>query len=144
MTIAVRQIEVDYCLGPVFSHAGLKNWHLYLCQKEIIAIPLGIWPSIKAGLLAGLSLNPSGAYKTHPENDDTSFLTDTGDNTWRRYSLLNIEYVMVKRVLTANEIIIKTYRDNPDIYRIGDRSYTDICRSAFENTYPNKYQETGF
>jgi hypothetical protein len=144
MNIAVREVVADYCLGPVFSNGGLKNWRLHLCQEEIIGVPLGIWLSIKAGLLAGLHLNPSGAYGNHSENDDTSLLTDTGSNEWRRYPLSTIEYLMVKRVPTANEIIIKRHGVEPDIYGIGDRGYTDICRSALCNTYRAKYRETGF
>jgi hypothetical protein len=139
-----RILEVAFRIGPVFSHAGLKNWHLHLCADEIVGVPLGLWLSIIAGILAGIGAGPEGAYAQHPENDDTSRLVDSGHPGWRRYRLSVIEFVMVKRSTTANEIRIKAAGSAPHVYGIGDRSYTDRCRSALGQLYGNQYREDGF
>lgn len=139
-----RILEVAFRIGPVFSHGGLKNWHLHLCADEIVGVPLGLWLSIKAGILAGIGWRPEGAYAEHPENDGPSRLADSGHPGWRRYRLSTIEFVMVKRSTTANEIQIKVARSEPHVYGIGDRDYTDQCRSALGLLYGKQYREDGF
>jgi hypothetical protein len=41
-------------VGPLFSHSGLKNWDLCLAREAVIARPRSLWPTLEAGLWAGL------------------------------------------------------------------------------------------
>ena len=139
-----RTLEVSCCLGPFFSHGGLKNWHLHLCPGEVVAVPLGIWLSVKAGFLAGIGGLADGAYRQHPRHLEPSALVDEGHPGWRRYPLSTIEHVMVRRCATANEILIKALDGPPHMYGIGHRAYTDTCRSVFAQLYERQYREEGF
>ncbi len=41
-------------IGPLFSDGGLKNWELLLGRDRLLARPLGIGLSLKAGVMAGI------------------------------------------------------------------------------------------
>mgnify|MGYP007095801179 CR=1 FL=1 len=41
-------------IGHLFSDGGLKNWELLLGRDMLLARPLGIGLSIKAGVMAGI------------------------------------------------------------------------------------------
>ena len=45
-------------LGPLFSNGGLKNWTLHLASDRIVGVSLGLWLSVKAGILAGIGSSP--------------------------------------------------------------------------------------
>ncbi len=44
----------------------------------------------------------------------------------------------------ANEVRIVSQGDKVHVYGIGDRSYTEACRSALKALYPDLYREEGF
>jgi hypothetical protein len=139
----LRSLGVLSSIGPFFSNGGLKNWHFKLCRDEIVAVPLGVWLSLKAGLLAGLGWSPDAAYRSAAHADPEQ-LVDEGKSTWRRYPLDAVDYLLVKRCATANEILIKRLDAPPQTYGIGHRPYTDLCRMVLAQTYGAKYREEGF
>lgn len=132
-------------LGPLFSNGGLKNWTLHLASDQIVGVSMGIWLSIKAGVLAGVGRPPEHAYSGHSDAATKSaLLTDEGDPGWRRYDVASLQSIAVRRSMGANEVHIGAQGAKVNVYGIGDRSYTEACRSALKSLYPDLYREEGF
>ena len=142
-----RAWQVVDTLGPVFSHAGLKNWDLCLARDAVIACPRSLWLTVKAGLWAGLG-SPSGmqhAWANPASATGERVLQDDGDPSWHRYSLQQLTSITIARCTGgANEIRITRQGAKPRIYALGDRSQTDRCRTILRELYPQLYREENF
>lgn len=132
-------------LGPLFSNGGLKNWTLHLASDRIVGVSLGLWLSVKAGILAGIGQQAARAYSGYSDAAaESALLTDEGDPGWRRYDVSTLELIAVRRSMGANEVRISSQGEKVHVYGIGDRSYTEECRSALRALYPALYREEGF
>ncbi len=133
------------CLGSLVSNGGLKNWTLYFASDRIVGVSLGIWLSMKAGILAGFGQRPAHAYSRHSDAAaESTLLADEGDPRWRRYDVSTLEFIAVRRSMGANEVRITSQGEKVHVYGIGDRSYTEECRSVLKALYPGIYREEGF
>jgi hypothetical protein len=139
-----RRWAVEATIGPVFSHSGLKNWDLHLTGQMIIAVPIGMGPSLAAGLSAGLGYTEATSdYCTTPA---PVMLVDGGNPKWRRYALEELESIVVKRPrLGSDEIILKA-RASRSVYKYGilNRAQTRQCREVLKSLYPALYGEERF
>jgi hypothetical protein len=142
-----RSVRYERVLGPFFSTAGLTNWTLHLALDEIVCVSLGVRLSIKAAILAGVSQIPGvadGACSAHPCSSVAGVLADDGSPRWRRYRIVDLDAIVLKRcVFTANEIRITRRGEKAHVYGIGDRPYTEDCRAVFAALYPGLYREKG-
>lgn len=147
---ANREWRVLETFGPLMSHAGFKNWYLCVAQDGIVAIPLGIGPSIRAGIGAGLGgiLGPvimHAAYLKPSDVEGQRILIDEGNRRWRRYPAELLEKVFVKFCLVgANEIHLQLIGQKNHLYGIGEREQTDPCRAKLRQLFPEVYSEQGF
>ena len=134
-------------IGPVFSHAGLRNWDLCLAREAIIARPRSLWITVKAGIWAGVGahgrMQREWAGSTVPTGERE--LLDEGNPRWRQYATSELGSIAVRRCAGgANEIRIAPHGENPHVYGLGDRSQTDRCRAILARLYPGLYQEENF
>jgi len=143
---AEREWRVLETLGPVASHAGFQNWHLCLAKDGIVAIPLGIWRSLLAGIGAGMGshLVMNLAYTKPSDVEGERILVDSGDPRWRRYPVREIEKVFMKRCLGANEIHLQLVGQKKHVYGLGDRGQTNACRAKLRMLFSEVYSEKGF
>jgi hypothetical protein len=143
---AKREWRVLETLGPVASHGGFKNWHLCLAQDGIVAIPVGIWPSILAGIGAGIGSRAlmRKAYASPSVTGTERILVDDGNPGWRRYPVGEIERVFMKQSLGANEIHLQRAGQKKHVYGLGDRSQTMLYREKLRKLFPQVYSEKGF
>ena len=143
MSTDSRTFHYQRALGPFFANGGFTNWTLHLGADEIVGVSLGIWPSVKAGLLAGIGRRPELAY-ARQEGAPQSALVDEGNPRWRRYRVATLESIAVRRCAGANEVRICARGEKAHVYAIGDRPYTEECRAVLGKLYPDLYREDGF
>ena len=139
-----RKINYNDTIGPLSSHGGLKNWDLFLSRESLIARPKGVWLSIKSGIYAGLGLKNAMNKVWVKTDTGEAILTDFGDSSWRRYPLIDLEFIEVKKCHSANEIRIKLKNVKTHVYGIGDRNQTNECRRILRDIYSEIYKETNF
>jgi hypothetical protein len=140
-----REWRVLETVGPVMSHGGFKNWHLCLAKDGIVAVPVGMWPSILAGIGAGIGMGPDGAYAKPSDVERERILVDDGNRRWRRYPVGEIKKVFVKWCLVgANEIHLQLVGQKNHVYGLGDRGQTKACRQKLRELFPEVYSEKGF
>lgn len=136
-------------IGPLFSDGGLKNWELLLGRDILLARPLGIGPSIEAGVLAGISgglgIEPAIERYAQPVDCDGALLIeDPGDASWLRYPVEELEFIELRRCLTANEVRVRQRGSKERIYSLGARSQTEAARTLLRACYPDLYKERNF
>jgi hypothetical protein len=107
--------------GPAFSHGGFQNWQICVCLDGIVAVPLGIWPTVAAGVAAGAGYVTISM--THGAAAGTRLMTDEGDSSWRRYPLYDLQSVRVKKpflgFLGAPELYVHRRGERePDLYGV--------------------------
>jgi len=145
-----REWRVLETFGPVMSHGGFKNWHLCVAKDGIVAIPLGIGPSILAGIGAGLGgfLGHGiihAAYIKPSDVEGERILVDDGSPRWRRYPVDLLDKVFMKWCLAgANEIHLQLIGQKNHVYGLGDRGQTKACREKLRELFPEVYTEKGF
>jgi hypothetical protein len=66
-----------------------------LCREGIVAVPLGLWPTIAASVAAGAGYVTINQH--HGAAPGTRRLQDDGDSSWRRYPLDELQGVRVKK-----------------------------------------------
>lgn len=136
-------------IGPLFSNGGLKNWELLLGREILLARPLGMGLSIKAGVLAGISgglgidlaMEP---YARPAAWDHARLVEDPGDDSWLRSPVEELEFIELRRCLTANEVRVQQRGYKERIYSLGDRSQTEAARALLRACYPDLYEERNF
>jgi hypothetical protein len=139
--------KVLHTFGPVFSHGGFKNWHLCLTREGIVAVPVGIWPSLLYGIGAGTAnfWVMRKAVTKPSEVEGERILVDDGSPRWRRYPAGEIEKLFVKWCLVgANEIHLQVFGHKNHLYGLGDRDQTKACRESLRSLFPRVYSEQGF
>jgi hypothetical protein len=138
-----RKWNVQATLGPLASHGGLRNWDLYLADDGIVAAPVGVGPTLAAGLAWGLG-DAEGMQEITAEQ--VPALTDTGDPKWRRYLTDELRAVVVKKPRVGYSEIRITRQGvrKPDVYGIVCDDNTDAYRNALERLYGDMYDEQGF
>ncbi len=142
-----REWKVLETFGPVFSHGGFKNWHLCLTREGIVAVPVGFWPTLLAGIGAGMGnfWVMQKAYAKPSDVEGERILVDDGNPRWRRYPVADIEKVFVKWCLVgANEIHLQLAGQKNHLYGLGDRGQTKACRESLRTLFPHVYSEKGF
>ncbi len=142
-----REWRILETFGPVFSHGGFKNWHLCLAEDGIVALPVGFWPTLLAGIGAGTGniWLMHKAYVKSADADGERIIVDDGNPKWRRYPAARLERVYLKFCrLGANEIHLQLLGEKNHLYGLGDRTQTDACRAKFKELYPRVYSELGF
>ncbi len=142
---AKRAWMVLQTFGPVMSHGGFKNWYLCLARDGIVAVPVGIWPSIVAGIGAGMGIGGEWDYARPSSAEGERILLDDGNPRWRRYPAGQIDQVFMKRCLFgANEIHLRLVGQKKHVYGLGDRGQTDACRAKLRQLFLAVYSERGF
>lgn len=145
----MRTWRVLGSIGPLFSDGGLKNWELLLGCDMLLARPLGIGLSIKAGVLAGigggLGIDPPVEPYARPADwDHARVIEDPGDDSWRRYPVEELAFIELRRCLSANELRVQPRDGKVQVYGLGDRSLTEPARALLRACYPDLYQERNF
>lgn len=136
-------------IGPLFSDGGLKNWELLLGREMLLARPLGIGLAIKAGVVAGIGGGlgidlPVEPYARPANWDNARLIEDPGDDSWRRYPVEELEFIELRRCLSANEVRVQQRGCNAQVYSLGDRSRTEAVRALLRAGYPDLYEERNF
>ena len=136
-------------IGPLFSNGGLANWELILGEEQLVARPLGLGPSLKAGVLAGIGGGlgvdvPGNPYARPSEWDHARLIEDPGDASWRRYPVAELAFLEVRRCFFSNEVRLQRRGQREQIYGLGDRSQTDGVRALLRACYPDLYCEDNF
>jgi hypothetical protein len=134
-------------VGPVFSTGGLKNWYLGLAREGIIAVPLGVGLSIRAGIAAGLGI-PGLVGEVYGKPTDVrgpKVIKDESDPGWRRYALPEIEAVFIKRgFFGAIEIRIQRPGAAADNYGLPDHLQVKRARAYLNHLFGSRYTDKGF
>lgn len=136
-------------IGPLFSDWGLKNWELLLGHEMLLARPLEIGLSIKAGVWAGISGGvgidlPIEPYARPADWDNARLIEDPGDDSWRRYPVADLALLEMRRCLSANELRVQQRGHKAQVYGFGDRSLTESARALLRACYPDFYEERNF
>lgn len=145
----MRTWPVLSSVGPLFSNGGLKNWELLLGRDMLLARPLGIGLSIKAGVIGGVSGGlgidlPVEPYARPADWDHARVIEDPGDDSWRRYPVEELAFIELRRCLSANELRVQPHDGKVQVYGLGDRSLTEPARALLRACYPDLYQERNF
>lgn len=145
----MRTLRVLGSIGPLFSNGGLKNWELLLGREILLARPLGIRLTIKAGVLAGIGGGlgidlPAEPYARPADWDNARIIEDPGDDSWRRYPVGMLEFIELRRCLSANEVRVQQRGSKEQVYGIGDRSQTESARALLRACYLDLYKERNF
>jgi hypothetical protein len=141
-----RSWRVVETFGPAQTHGGFKNWQLCLCPDGIVAIPMGLWPTIAAGVAAGagqVTINQS-----HGAPAGLRTLTDDGDESWRRYPLDQLQSVRVKKPLLGflgmPELHLhKKGEKKPDLYGVYAAQIKNLRNHLF-TLYGSSYTDPGY
>ena len=144
---ATREWKILETFGPAFTHGGFKNWHLCLAKDGIVAVPVGFWPTLLAGIGAGMGnfWIMHQAYAKSSDVDGERILVDDDNPRWRRYPAEEIEKVFMKWCLVgANEIHLKCAGQKNHLYGLADRGQTKACREKLRELFPTVYGEKGF
>ena len=136
-------------IGPLFSNGGLKNWEFLLGREMLLARPLGMGLSLKAGFYAGISgatgIDLTGDPYARPADWDAArVIEDPGDASWRRYPIEELAFIELRRCLTANELRLQQRGHKEQVYGLGDRSQTEAVRALLRALYPELHEERNF
>lgn len=135
-------------ISPLFSNGGFRNWELLLGREMLLARPLGIGPTLKAGVLAGITgvgVDVPVKQPVRPTDwDDAWIIEDPGDASWRRYAVEELHHIELRRCLSANEIRVQLRGHKEHVYGLAERSQTESARALLRACYPNIYAERNF
>lgn len=136
-------------IGPLFSDGGLKNWELLLGRDRLLARPLGIGLSLKAGVMAGIGGGlgidlPVEPYVRPADWDNARVVEDPGDASWRRYPIAELAFVELRRCLSGNELRVQQHAHKAQVYGLAERSQTESARALLRSCYPELYRERNF
>jgi hypothetical protein len=137
-------------IGPVLSHGGAKSWYLCLCREAIVAVPLGLWKTLKIGAAGatGRIATLQAAMQRPAEVTGHRELEDNGDPSWRRYPISELKAISPKRPFLGlfgfPEIRIHRNEERkPDIYGLHASQVKEARRYLF-TLYEGIYSDIGY
>jgi hypothetical protein len=118
-------------------------------RNILLARPLGIGLSLKAGVMAGIGGGlgidlPVEPYVYPAAWNNARVIEYPGDDSWRRYPIEELEFIELRRCLSANELRVQQHDRKTQVYGFGERSQTESARALLRACYPDLYQERNF
>ena len=87
---------------------------------------------------------PSNRTRLPTDCDNAQLIEDPGDDSWCRYPVEELEFIELRRCLSANELRVQQHDLTAQVYGLSHRSLTESALALLRACYPDLYQERNF